>query len=149
MRRRLPLIIAAVLGFLVVSGLLARYLSTEGRERTELIEVLRAQIAGDGDGMLAAMDPSCARTPRCAAQTRANARRLRLPGDLKILNLRSDTSYALGGATGTTRIVWTVIDRGLPTVQCATVRRKGNVLAGRSITVLALSAPIGREASCP
>jgi len=149
MRRRLPLIIVAVLGFLVLSGLLARYLSTEGRERTELLEVLRAQTAGDAVAMLAAMDPSCGRTPDCAAQARANARRLKRAGDLKILNLRSQTSYALGAATGTTRVVWTVIDRGLPTVQCATVRRKGNALAGRSITVLALSAPIGREASCP
>ncbi len=99
--------------------------------------------------MLQAMDPACRGTASCAAQVRRNAARLRLPGDLKILNLRSDTAYALGSATGQTRIVWVVLNRGLPTVQCATVRREGNALAGRSISVLALSAPIDRESSCP
>lgn len=149
MRRRLPLIVLATIVFLVISGLLARWLSTEGRERDELLGVLRTQVDGDAQRMLAAMDPSCRASPACTAQVRRNTARLRLAGELKILNVQSETAYAFGSATGQTRVVWTVLDRGIPTVQCATVRRGGNVLSGRSISVLALSAPIERESSCP
>lgn len=149
--RRLIPIAAAVVVFLAISGLLARWLAAEGREREAILDVLRAQVAGDAERMLDELDPACARDAACAALARENARRLARSGggELKLLNLRSDTAYALGGATGTTRVVWTVLDAGLPTVQCATVRRTGNVLAGRSITVLRISAPIGRESSCP
>lgn len=149
--RRLVPIAVAVLVFLAISGLLARWLAAEGREREAILDVLRAQVAGDAERMLDELDPACAREAACAALARENAQRLARPGngELKLLNLRSDTAYALGAATGTTRVVWTVLDAGLPTVQCVTVRRTGNVLAGRSITVLRISAPIGRESSCP
>jgi hypothetical protein len=34
-------------------------------------------------------------------------------------------------------------------VQCVLVRRKGNVFAGTTVSLLRVTAPIGREASCP
>lgn len=145
----LLLIALAAFAFIAISAALARWLAAEGRERDAVIALITAQAAGDAEAMLDELDPSCRRDRACAAQVRENASELRRAGDVKLLNLRSDTAYALGSATGPTRVVWTVLDVGLPTVQCLTVRRKGSALAGRSITVLAISAPIGRESSCP
>jgi hypothetical protein len=150
MRRPRPLTVVLVLvAFLAVSLGLARYLSAESREREALLDVLTAQAAGDAQGMLGAMDASCRTTPACAAQVRTNARDQRIDGDVKIVNIQSETAYVLGASTGTTRVVWAVVEGGLPTVQCVEIRRKGNALAGRSISVLRVSAPIGRESSCP
>jgi hypothetical protein len=66
---------------------------------------------------------------------------------VRILSLKSRTAYSLTGATGKTRLAWTVIGR-LPVVQCVEVRRTGNALAGIHITLLSLSAPIPNEADC-
>jgi hypothetical protein len=85
---------------------------------------------------------------RCAATVAANARRLQTPGAPKILRLDSKTAYALGSATGTTRVAWTVINRRLPVVQCVVVERAGSALAGRRLVLRSISAPIGGEASC-
>ena len=63
----------------------------------------------------------------CAATVRASAVRLRRPGAVKILPIKSPTAYSLTGATGTTRVAWTVIGK-LPVVQCVVVRRTGNAL---------------------
>jgi hypothetical protein len=46
-------------------------------------------------------------------------------------------------------VAWTVIDRGLPVVQCVEVQRTGTVLAGRAIRLRRLSAPIDRQGTCP
>ena len=147
MRRHLPLIAVLLVAFLGVSVLVARYLTTENRERDLVYELLRAQARGDAAGMLARLD-GCARIAACRAEAEANARRLRRPGDVKILAYDSSTSYALWGASGLTRVAWTVPNRGLPVVQCVEVRRKGNAIAGRTITLTRLSAPIGNESSC-
>ena len=55
---------------------------------------------------------------------------------MKILSLKSSTAYSLAGATGTTRLAWTVIGK-LPVVQCVEVRRTGNALTGHHVTLLA------------
>jgi len=91
----------------------------------------------------------CRESPACVAVVRANASnpRLRRPGAVKILSLKSGTSYSLAGATGKTRLAWTVIGT-LPVVQCIEVRRSGNFLSGIRIRLLALSAPIPNEADC-
>jgi hypothetical protein len=146
--RRIALIGAAVLVFLAISLALARWLSTESDERDLVFAVLRAQARGDAPGMLAGLDGSCSRDPACRAQVRANAARLARPGEVKILSYQSTTAYALGAATGRTRVAWTVIDRGLPVVQCVDVRRTGNALTGRSVQLMRLSAPIPRQGSC-
>jgi len=146
-RRLLLLALPAVLAFGAVSFLLARWLSTETRERNAVLALLEDQARGDAGAMLGRLD-GCAGDAACRATVRRNAGRLRRPGTLKILAYSSGTSYALGGAQGETRVAWTVLERGLPVVQCVTVRREGSVLAGRTISLRRLSAPIGREGSC-
>ena len=105
MKRRL-LIAAAVVLFLLVSGLLARYLSTENVERDADLALIQAQARGDVKGMLADLQ-GCSTHPACVAQVRAYVAnpRLRRPGAVKILQLESPTSYTLTGATGRTRLV--------------------------------------------
>lgn len=146
--RRASLLTASVLAFLAISLLLARWLSTEGRERTAIHRLLVAQARGDADGMLMQLAPTCRADARCRSTVIAGARRLDRGGDPKILNLESQTAYALGAATGTTRVAWTVVGRGLPVVQCVRVRRGGSALAGRTVTLQSIGAPIGNESSC-
>ncbi|HZC28476.1 MAG TPA: hypothetical protein VE269_01960, partial [Gaiellaceae bacterium] len=109
--------------------------------------LLQAQARGDADAMLARLD-GCAREPACAAIQRRNAQRLKRPGEVKILAYDSTTAYALGAKRGPTRVAWTVIDRGLPVVQCVDVQRTGTALAGRAITLRRLSPPIARTGTC-
>ena len=144
-RRRLVLLAAGALAFLAVALLLARYLTTENRERDAVYALLRDQARGDASAMLARLDGCQA---RCRADVEANARRLARPGQVKILAYQSSTSYALGAAEGPTRVAWTIVDRQLPVVQCVQVQRTGNVLAGRGINLRRLSVPIDRLASC-
>ena len=142
-----PLAAIGVVLFVAVSLGLARWLTTENTERGEVLALLRAQARGDARAMLGRL-PGCDRDARCVATVRRNAGRLRRGGEVKILAYDSATSYALGGARGPTRVAWTVLDRGLPVVQCVDVERRGTVLTGRAITLHALSPPIDRQASC-
>lgn len=146
-RGRIALIAFGLLLFLAISFELARWLSTENRERDDVYRLLTAQARGDLRGMLTRLD-GCAERPACRATQAQNARRLRRPGTVKILAYDSKTSYALGHAAGLTRVAWTVIGHGLPVVQCVSVDRGGTALAGRSITLTGLSAPIGNQATC-
>jgi hypothetical protein len=145
--RRVALITLAVVAFLAISFGLARFLSMETEERSQVFALLQAQAHGDAAAMLDHLG-ACERTRVCRARIRANARQLRREGEVKILALDSQTAYSLGAKTGTTRVAWTIVDRGLPVVQCVLVRRTGSVFAGRSVTLLRLSAPIDRQASC-
>jgi hypothetical protein len=146
-RRRLLVVGAVVLVvFVAFSVLLASYLSTENVERTDVLDLLRAQAAGDAGSMIARLS-GCSTHPGCVAQARQNAAALRRPGSVKILTLHSQTAYAVTSATGTTRVAWTTIGR-LPTVQCMTVSRSGNLLTGLSVTLRSLSRPIPGEADC-
>ena len=81
-------------------------------------------------------------------QVRRAVARTRRPGDVKLLLIQSPTAYALGKATGRTRVAWTVIDNGLPVVQCVTVSRTGNALFGREIRLQRLSLPISNTGTC-
>jgi len=147
-RRAVILLAAAgVLVFLAISLLLARYLNTEGQERGAVFALLQAQARGDAAAMLDRLD-GCTRDPSCARTTRENARRLKRRGEVKILAYNSKTAYALGSARGLTRVAWTVIDRGLPVVQCVDVARTGTVLTGRTIRLRRLSPPIDRQGTC-
>jgi hypothetical protein len=145
-RRRLALILAiAIPVFVGVSFLLARYLTTENRERDAVYSLLRDQARGDAGAMLARLRGCDA---RCEAAVRDDARRLRRPGKVKILAYDSKTAYSLRGATGPTRVAWTIIGRQLPVVQCVEVRRNGSVVTGLTITLLRLSVPIDRQGTC-
>lgn len=134
--------------FLAVSFLLARFLSTENTERDADLVLIQAQARGDVAGMLAQLS-GCRTSTSCLALVRANAAnpRLRRPGAVKILSLKSSTAYSLTGASGKTRLAWTVIGK-LPVVQCIQVRRSGNFFKGVTVTLLSLSAPISNEADC-
>jgi hypothetical protein len=143
---RIVLIAIAVLLFLAISAILARYLQTENVERDDELVLLKAEAAGNVEGMLGGL-AGCRASPTCVATVRANAIALRRAGDVKILKLDSATAYTLTGATGLTRVAWTVIGRN-PVVQCALVRRSGNALTGISVTLLALSAPISNTGAC-
>jgi hypothetical protein len=146
LRRRLPLILAALVVFLAVSVELARWLSTESDERDKIHRLLEAQARGDAAQMLAGLH-GCD-TAACRATVARNARALKRRGAVKIVSYESGTSYALGSATGDTRVAWTSLQQGLVVVQCVTVRRGGSALAGRSVTLLRISAPIDRQGSC-
>jgi hypothetical protein len=144
-RRAKLLIAVGVLAFLAISFVLARYLLTENRERDAVYALLRDQARGDARAMLDRLDDCDA---RCRAAVRANARRLARPGEVKILAYDSSTSYALGRASGPTRVAWTIVDRQLPVVQCVEVVRGGNVLTGATISLRRLSVPIDRQGTC-
>ena len=137
--------VLAVALFGAISFLVARWLSTDGAERAKIERLLEAQGRGDVDAMVREIDECFA---ACEARLGRLAKRLRKPGEkLRIARYDSDTSRALGDETGPTRVVWFLGD-DLPTVQCVEVRRRGNPLTGPTVTLLRLSAPIGREAPC-
>jgi tRNA A37 N6-isopentenylltransferase MiaA len=145
-RRRLVTLIAlGAIVFVAISLLLARYLSTENRERDAIYELLRDQARGDAQAMLRRLSACDA---RCRANVAYDARRLKRAGEVKILAYSSSTSYALGHAEGPTRVAWTIVNRQLPVVQCVQVERTGNVLAGATINLLRLSVPIDRTGTC-
>jgi hypothetical protein len=139
------LIAVGIVAFLGVSFLVTRWLNTDTVERGDVVELLRAQARGDAAGMLEKLD--CADEP-CRAIARQNAQKLKAPGELKVVLYQSGTAHALGSRTKQTRVVWITPGR-LTTVQCVLVRRKGNAIAGTSVSLLRVSAPIGRESSCP
>lgn len=137
-----------MLAFLLISGLLARFLSVENAERDAEEALIEAQVRGDASGMLDRLS-GCRSRPACVAAVRANVAnpRLRRSGAVKILQLSSSTAYSLTGASGETRLAWTVIGK-LPVVQCVGVRRTGNFFTGVSVTLLSLGAPIPNEGDC-
>jgi hypothetical protein len=134
--------------FLVVSFFLARFLSVENTERDADLALIEAEARGDASGMLDRI-AGCRASPTCVASVRADIGnpRLRRSGAVKILQLSSSTAYALNGASGRTRLAWTVIGQ-LPVVQCVGVRRSGNPLTGVKVALTSLSAPIPNEGDC-
>jgi hypothetical protein len=142
------LLAVAFVVVLLVSVVLARFLSVENAERDADLALIEAQARGDENAMLDQIH-GCRASPACVASVRANLAnpRLRRPGAVKILSLTSATAYSLGGATGETRLAWTVIGT-LPVVQCVNVRRTGNVLSGIHVQLIGLSAPINNEGIC-
>jgi len=131
-----------VVAFLAVSVLLARFLQADNVERSRIEALLAAQARGDAREMERLVG-------RCAGGCAALAGRLRGRGvtDVEVVRLDSQTARTFGERTAPTRVVWQ-LRGGLTTVQCVTVQRTGSVIAGRRVTLRALSAPIGREASC-
>ncbi len=140
MRRplKIALIGAAVVVFLVISGLLARFLSVENVERDDVIALVQSEAGGDAAGMLSALH-GCSGT--CPAIVQADAVKLKGPGVVKVLAYHSATAFALTGRTGQTRVAWKLGSR-LPYVQCITLRRGGNPVSGITVTLLRISKPI-------
>jgi hypothetical protein len=144
--KRLLLVVLGLVLFLAISGLLARFLSTENVERDDVLALLQAEASGNEEGMLSQLS-GCRLSPACVASVKTNAAAVRRSGSVKILSLTSHTAYSLTGATDPTRVAWTVIGH-LPTVQCVKVKRTGNFFAGVSVALLSLSAPIPNEGDC-
>jgi hypothetical protein len=132
--------------FLGISALLARALSATGNERAMALDIARAEARGDGAAVLR-LTPECAQDAACAAATRRFAGKLRTPGEVEILQYRPSVQLAMTRSTGTGRLAWRA-GTALPVVQCFRVRREGPV-TGAGVEILSVSAPIGREASCP
>ena len=137
-------IAAVVVAFLGVSAVVARWLSADGNERARVERLLEAQSRGDGPAMAREIEACDA---ACRAKLDGLARRLRGTGVVEIVRYDSHTSHALSGKTAPTRVVWQRKGE-LTTVQCVEVRREGSVLTGPTVTLLGLSAPIGREDGC-
>jgi hypothetical protein len=149
-RRRVlrALLAVAAVVVLVVGAVLARFLSVENAERADDVALIQAEIRGNEAGMLDQLS-GCRESRSCVASVRANAsnQHLRRAGAVKILQLEASTAYAPFGASGETRLAWTVIGT-LPVVQCVDVRRTGNLLSGIHVQLIGLSAPIGGEGVC-
>ena len=144
MKRPLPIVVAVV-ALLGISFFVARWLNNDTVERAKVTNLLEDQIRGDATAMLRRLE-GC--DDACAAVVRLNAERLRAEGELKIALYQSQTAHALTSRTRFTRVVWFTPGR-LTTVQCVLVRRDGNVFAGTTVSLLRVTAPIGRESSCP
>jgi hypothetical protein len=132
--------------FLLISGVLARFFSTENIERDDVLAVLRAQVVGNEQAMLSQLS-GCRASPKCVSVVKSDAATLHRSGSVKLLSLTSSTNHSLTSATGVTRVAWTVIGH-LPTVQCVTVKRSGNILTGISVSLLSIGAPIPNEGDC-
>ncbi len=144
--KRPVLIAVAVVAFLGVCFLIARWLNLEAVERDAVTRLLQAQAGGDAAAAARLLE-DCG-DPACAAIVRRNAARLRGDGRLRIALYESGTAHVLSSKTAYTRVVWFPEGR-LTTVQCVLVRRSGDVLSGLTISLLRVTAPIGRESSCP
>jgi hypothetical protein len=140
------LIVLGVVLFLMISGVLARFLSTENVERDADEALIQAEASGNPERVIDLL-PNCRQSPACTSTAQANASKLRRSGAVKILTLTSPTAYSFTAAQGKTRLAWTVIG-DLPVVQCVQVKRTGNFLTGISVTLLGISAPIDNEADC-
>jgi hypothetical protein len=143
-RLRIALIGAGVVLFLVISGLLARFLSVENLERQDVLGLLKAEATGHPAAIFALLH-AC--SGPCPANVRSDATRLSGPGIVKILAFQSATQFALTGKTGQTRVAWKLGTR-LPYVQCVTVRRSGNPVSGISVSLLRISRPIPLTSDC-
>jgi hypothetical protein len=138
--------VAVTLVVLVAGFFAARFLTTENRERDAIFALLQREAAGDAPGVLRELH-GC--DPACAAKVRAFLPRVSGTGAVKIARLDSGTSYSLGTATGTSRVVWVHGVESRPIVQCVLVRRHGGPLTERSVSLLRLSAPLAdNEDSC-
>jgi hypothetical protein len=136
----------AIFVFLGLSALLARGLTGAGNERSHVLALVRAQARGDANAVLAAL-PACRAEPACVQVTRDRVAELERPGKVQILTYRPSVQVALTRRTGVGRVAWRA-GSSSPVVQCVRVRRDGP-LTGGDVELVAISAPIGLEESCP
>lgn len=151
-RRRRLLAVAAVpvlIAFLAVSFVVARFLTTENRERDRVVALLQAEVGGRPAAVLRQLHGCDA---ACAARIRAFVpplARREGRGPVKVVRLDSATAYSLGTSEGWTRVVWVRGVNSRPVVQCVRVRRSRSPLTGRSVSLLRLTAPLANnEDSC-
>src|SRR5262249_36195205 len=114
--------------------------------RAKVLEIAKAEAKGDA-GKVLNLTPACQAEPACVALTNQFVSKLKRPGDIQILQYRPAVQLPLTDTTGTGRLAWRA-GSSLPVVQCVRVTREGP-LSGAAVEILAISAPIGNEASCP
>jgi hypothetical protein len=142
--------IVIVVGFMVfvfvgLAVLLGRGLTGSVSERSEVLDLVEAQAAGDVQAALDVL-PACRAEPACARVIRDRVEELRHAGEVEIRTYEPSVQVALTNRTGTGRVAWRAGD-SLPIVQCVRARREGP-LTGAGVELLSISAPIGREAGC-
>lgn len=147
MRHRGILIALGVVAFLAVSFQLARFLTAENAERAAVYALLADAARGDVRAVAGRLD-RC--VDACARRLVTTVGRVRRPGEVKILRLDSAGSFTLGERTARSRVAWAAnaTAGGRAVVQCVTVRRGWNLVAGASVTLLRLSAPLPPEKGC-
>lgn len=145
-RTKVTAIVFGTFLFLGLSLLLARALVGTGNERAAVVDLLRAQAAGDADAVLEQM-PTCARSETCARVTRERTAKLERPGRVEVLNFDPSTQAAFTNQTESARVAWRTEDETYPVVQCVVVRREGP-LSGGGVEIISISNPIGLEARC-
>lgn len=146
MRRRITYVIVAGFLFVGTSALVARSLAATSAERGSIIKLLQGQANGRADAVLALL-PDCSREPHCVRMTRERVRRLQRPGQrLQVLNFVPSARLAMTTQTRSARVAWRTGD-GPAVVQCIRVLREGP-LSGGKVRLIAVSDPIGGEASC-
>jgi hypothetical protein len=143
----LLLIAVGVLVFLAISAILARVLSIDGAERAAITSLITAQARGDAGAMSERMY-RCPDRPGCRSRVAEDARNLRHPGSVSIIQIQSSAGFSLGGTLGAARVAWQA-GGSLPIVQCVRVRRAGNALSGLRVELLQLSRRIPSESACP
>ena len=89
-------IVLGALLFLALSGALARFLSVENVERDDAAALLQAPLRGEVNAMLDMLS-GCRDARVVRGDGRANANRLRAPGEPKILALKSPTALLADG----------------------------------------------------
>lgn len=146
-RRLLGLGLIGLIVFLAISAILARAFSVDGAERAAIASLLQAEARGDAAAMVAQIR-GCAARAACRDRAAIDARYLRRPGRVLILELNPSAGFSLGSTVGTARVAWRAGD-SLPIVQCVRVRRAGNVLSGLRVELLELSVRIKTDADCP
>jgi len=144
---RYALVGAGALAFLVVSAGLARVLAAANAERDAVTEIVKAQSHGDRATVIASIH-GCRSNGACRARVIAQVARLHSGGKVRVLRLDGPSHLSVAARTGTSRIAWRAGEE-LPVVQCVKLRREGDLRRGFRVEVLALSAPIRRDAACP
>ena len=146
--RRPAVITAIIFGVFFVLGssvFLARGLSATSTERGKVLDVVRAEAAGDSERVLELL-PECAELPACATTVRNRAQSLRRAGEVDILQYDPSVRLAVTDEEGTGRVAWKA-GASAPVVQCVRVRRTG-ALNGARVELISIGGAIAGEGSC-
>jgi len=140
-------IVAGVVLFLLISGLLARVFSANSAEQSAITALVQSEARGDVNAIVGEIT-DCRTDAACQRRAATNATALQRPGSVSIIQLQPSTSFSLGGTEGTARVAWNV-GSSLPIVQCVKVRRAGNPISGLKVELLEVSRRIPSDAACP
>lgn len=141
------LVLVGLLAFVGISTILARAFSIDGAERVAITNLIEVEARGDAAALVRQID-GCAKSPACRRRAAVDARYLRRPGKVLILELNPSAGFSLGSTIGTARVAWRA-GTALPIVQCVRVRRAGDVFSGLRVQLLELSVRIKTDADCP